>query len=162
MAEGTVLIAGDSILNGIEESRLKRKYPAKVRAYPGASIGDMYDYLTPLLKKEPTFIFLHVGSNNATSDDSKTILDKLLLLKMHINVVLPNTKIYLSCPVSRFDNPKAGITLRQLSDDLKFLNIDVIDNDNVDPSCVGKAGLHLNHKGSGKLAANFISQMKCL
>ena len=158
----TVLIAGDSILNGIEESRLKKNYPVKVRTYPGTTINDMYDYLTPLLKKEPSYIFLHCGSNNSTKEDSNTIMDKLLLLKLHIINILPKVIIYLSCPVLRFDDTKAGFTLHQLAKKLMSLNIDVISNDNVDATCIGKAGLHLNYKGSGRLAMNFISQMRRL
>ena len=29
-----------------------RKYKAKVRVFPGACDDDLYDYITPLLKKE--------------------------------------------------------------------------------------------------------------
>ena len=52
----TVLIAGDSILNGIEENRLKKNLSVKVRSFPGSNIDDMYDYLKPLLKKKPSYI----------------------------------------------------------------------------------------------------------
>ena len=47
-----ILIVGDSIINGIEESRIKKKIPVEVRLYQDAKISDMYDYLTPLLKKK--------------------------------------------------------------------------------------------------------------
>ena len=160
--KNTILIVGDSIINGIEESRITKKFPVKVRSYQGAKISDMYDYLTPLLKKEPTYIFLHVGSNNSPNEDSTAILDKLLLLKMHIKLILPNVKIYLSCPVLRIDDAKANLTLRNFTNKLKSLNIDVIINDNVDVTCLGKAGLHLNPKGSGRLAMNFLSLMRRL
>ena len=129
-----------------------------MRSYQGAKISDMYDYLTPLLKKEPTYICLHVGSNNSPNEDSTTILDNFLLIK----VILPNVKIYLSCPVLRMDDAKANLTLRHFINKLKALNIDVIINDNVDVTCLGKAGLHLNPKGSGRSAMNFLSQMRRL
>ena len=38
----------------------------------------------------------------------------------------------------------------------------LIDNDNVDRSCLGRKSLHLNAKGSGRIAINFISQMRRL
>ena len=117
----------------------------------------MYDYLTPLLKKEPSRIILHVGSNNSTSEGCQTILDKLLLLKTHIQLVCPNVVVYLSTPVLRLDNPKAGFVLRQVADKLLELNINCVNNDKIDASCVGRAGLHLNTRGAGKLAVNFIS-----
>ena len=81
---------------------------------------------------------------------------------MHIKLILPNAKIYLSCPVLRIDDAKANLTLRHFTNKLKSLNIGVILNDNVDVTCLGKAGLHLNRKGSGRLPMNFLSQMQCL
>ena len=57
----TTLITGDSILFGVEESRLQ-KYKAKVRVFPGAFVDDMYDYLMPLLRQKPSNIILHIGS----------------------------------------------------------------------------------------------------
>ncbi len=160
---GTTLITGDSILNNIQEDRIGgRNRPVKVRAFPGATIEDLYDYLTPLLKKEPTNIILHAGSNNSTSEDAQTIIDKLLLLRRHIQAIVPNTGVYLSTPVLRMDNPRAGFVLRQVSDRLMTLNINCVDNDGIDASCVGQAGLHLNGRGAGKLAINFIKHMKRL
>ena len=81
---------------------------------------------------------------------------------MHIKLTLPNGKIYLSCPVLRIDDAKTNLTLRHFTNKLKSLNIGVIINDNVDVTCLGKAGLHLNPKGSERLAMNFLSQMQCL
>ena len=159
---GTTLITGDSILNNIQEDRISKNRRVKVRAFPGATIEDMYDYLTPLLKKEPSNIILHVGSNNSTSEDPQTIFDKLLLLKMHIQVILPNTVIWLSTPTLRMDNPKAGFVLRQVADKMLALDINLVNNDKIDASCVGRAGLHLNMRGAGKLATNFISELKRL
>ena len=46
----TTLIIGDSMINGIEEHRL-RKYNAKVVPCPGAKVKDMYGKITPYLQK---------------------------------------------------------------------------------------------------------------
>ena len=48
-----VLIAGDSLLYGVDEQRLSNKYNVKVRCFPGATISDMFDYLKPLFKNNP-------------------------------------------------------------------------------------------------------------
>lgn len=75
--------------------------------------------------------------------------------------MLPNVKVYLSCPVLRTDNIKANTTLRRLNEALRYLP-NVIINDNVDDKCIGKKGLHLNARGSGRLATNYISLMRNL
>ena len=122
----------------------------------------MYDYLTPLLKKEPGTIILHAGSNNSTSKNAAAIVDKLLVLKQHIKTILPNCVVCLSTPTLRLDNPSAGFVLRQVSDILKQLNIEIVNNDDINASFVGKAGLHLNMRGAGRLATNYINTMKRL
>ena len=42
--EGIICIAGDSMLNGIDERLLSQKWLVKVREFPGGTITDMYDY----------------------------------------------------------------------------------------------------------------------
>ena len=82
-------------------------------------------------------------------------------LKMNKSI-LPTVKLYLSCPVLRLDNNNANEVLQELAKKLKKTFKDIINNDNIDRSCLGKKGLHLNPKGSGRLAINFISLMRRL
>ena len=44
--KNAILIAGDSILNNIQENRLNKKFNVKVRPFPGACISDMYFSVT--------------------------------------------------------------------------------------------------------------------
>ena len=62
--------------------------------------------------------------------------------------MLPTVKVYLSCPVLRLDHAKAGFTLYQLVRKMKTLE-NVIVNDNIYATSLGKAGLHLNCRGFG-------------
>ena len=156
----TTLITGSSILSGLQENRLK-KYRAKVRMFPGAVIDDMFDYLTPLLKKKPTNIILHIGSNDAIHKSDVEIIDEINNLKRHIENTLPEIKVFLSCPVIRTDNTRANLTLRKVDKYFKSLPY-IVKNDNVDSTCLGKMGLHLNRKGSDRLAINYISLMRRL
>ena len=158
--ENTTLIAGSSIVSGIEESRL-RHHRAKVRSFPGACVDDMYDYLAPLLRKKPAQIILHVGSNDAPLKKADDIAKEIANLKTYIERILPAVKLYLSCPVVRNDDIRANLTLRKLDKILKSWP-NSIPNDNVDNTCLGKRGLHLNAKGSGRLAINYIPLMRRL
>ena len=94
-------------------------------------------------------MFLHIGSNDAVIKNSDVILDDILQLKSHIESVLPNAVVYLSCPILRFDNAKVGLTSVHLRSKMKEVIINIISNENVDISCLGKASLHLKAKGSG-------------
>ena len=73
--KGTTLIVVDSKLAGIEERRISRNRSVKVRILPGATTHDMYDYLKPLLKKNPYNIILYVGINNSVNETSRDVLN---------------------------------------------------------------------------------------
>ena len=119
----------------------------------------MHDYLLPLLRKKPSYIILHIGSNDAPHKSSKQILEEIRGLETYMESTLPCVKLFLSCPVLRLDDAKASLRLRHLSYEFKSLPNAIV-NDNVGGSCLGKKGLHLSPKGSGRLSINFISLMQ--
>ena len=158
----TTLIIGDTILGGVDEKKM-RKYRVKVRAHGGAYVDDIYDFIAPLLRKKTDYIILHVGANASQINKSaKTIFDEIINLKTYIEQTLPKTKVFLSCPTLRIDNAKANHILRELDSKLKGASSDCITNDNIDGICLGKRGLHLNQKGSGLLALNYIKLIQGL
>ena len=83
-------------------------------------------------------------------------------LTSFIMSILPAAKVFISCPVLRLDDRKANATLRKLGEYFKGITNNIILNDNVDGTCVGKKGLHLNPRGSGRLAMNYIALMQRL
>ena len=156
----TTLIAGDSLLNGIQEGRIKRN--TKVRVFPGATIEDMYYYITPLLKRKPENIILHIGTNNCTSDEASAVTSKIINLVNYIASILPRCNVILSSIVVRTDNNKARITGEIVNSNLLKLGLKVILHKNVTESHLGRKGLHLVPTGIGKLAINFIKFLKGL
>ena len=100
---GTICVMGDSMLHGLDERRLGRNTQnVKVRCFPGTRIDDLYDYCKPILKKQPSYIILHVGSNESNNFTSRNMVDKILGLKLFIASVLPTCKILISTPITRF------------------------------------------------------------
>ena len=81
-----VIIAGDSMLNNIEEKFHLNTKPSNVsvRSFSVATIEDMKDYSIPLLRKEPNVIIIHAGTNNVRTDKPSIIVDKLVQLQEHI------------------------------------------------------------------------------
>ena len=85
--KGTTLIAGDSILYGTDEKKICQNGSVKVRVFPGATIEDLKDYyIKPLLRKQPSKVILHVGTNNASVKNASLdhILNALLDFKKDI------------------------------------------------------------------------------
>ena len=162
--DNTILITGDSMLNQLDEKRLSNSVNrcVKVRSFPGATIEDMYSDITPLLKKVPKHIIIHIGTNNAVYNSSDTILDEIVKLKGYIQSKLPDAMVILSCPITRTDDGKARLTVKHIMRKIKTLNVYYMSHDNISDDCLGVKGLHLNPTGTGRLAVNLISQMRKL
>ena len=58
------------------------------------------------------------------------------------------------------DDAKANITIRNINKHLSALQSECINNDNISSHHLGRKGLHLNPKGKGRLALNFMKQIR--
>ena len=155
--QGTTLIIGDSMIGGIEERRLRN---TKVRSHPGASIEDLHFHITPYLRKKPTNIIIHVGTNNAKSDNSDTIIEKLIQLKEYILTKCPNANIVFSSLIIRLDDGDAAKVVDETNSKLLHLGVGISGNDNITKEHISLRGLHLNGKGTIRLAMNLIIVLK--
>ena len=130
------------------------KHKVKVRYFPGSRTDGMYDYLKPLLRKLPDYIFLHIGTNDALNNTSREILDKILKMKTYIQKELPKCKITISTPIKRHDHGEASLTISPLSKKFKDLSISVVDNSNIGAFYLSSGGFHLSDKVLWRLAIN--------
>ena len=163
--KGTTLIAGDSILYGIDERKLCQNGSVKVRVFSGTTIEDLRDYyIKPLLRKKPCKVILHVGTNNASLKNANPdqILNALLDLKKDIGDQVPGCMVVISMPTKRFDNEEYGKIIESLKRKITDLGIDAISNNNISRADIGRKGLHLNAKGTSKLASKLVSKLRCL
>ena len=162
--KGTILIAGDSMIGGLEEQRMSRKHNVKVRSHLGATAGDMRDHLNALLRKKPDHLILHVHTNDAPHINSSAddIYDRLIDLKTLAESSVPGIEVVLSCPTVRRDNGLANAKLVQVKNRLKRSGLNIIDNDNILYDDLSRKGLHLKPPGTRKLAANMIAYMRSL
>ena len=160
----TILILGDSMVNQMDEDRLSAstKKNVKVRSFGGLNTVSIYPKLEPLLKKKPSKIILHIGTNQAADNTSDIIFNNLLDLKIYIESQLDGVTVILSCPITRVDSTKAKLTVNNLTEKIKLLGIKHLLNVNVDENCLGRKGLHLNQRGVGRFAMNLISLIRRL
>ena len=155
--KGTTLIIGDSMLGGIDETRLRN---TKVRSHPGALIEDMFFQITPYLRKRPSNIICHIGTNNAKSDNADVIMEKLVKLKEYIMAWCPSAKIVFSSLILRRDDKHAAKVVDETNQKLKHLDTPLLDNGNITEDFLGRRGLHLNYSGTKRLAMNLIKVLR--
>ena len=140
-------------------SELSRKgRVVKVHKFRSSTVEDMKYHVIPLLRKEPGFIIIHAGTNDAPYLTSRKILDNLITLKSFIINKLPNSLI--STPTLRTDDGKAALTVGQLTNHLLQLDTDIIDNRNIKARNLDNKGLHLNPTGTSRLTKNLLSSIK--
>ena len=156
----TVLVTGDSINSGLRENKFDGPGKIKVRSFPGATILDMKDHIKPLMRKKPAKIILHVSTNEAGDLNADEILADLLDLKKDIKTQLQTCQVIISLPTLRLDNKKANKTLVALKQKIRSLHLVHVDNDNINEGDLsGPQKLHLNFKGTEKLANNFVDKL---
>ena len=158
-----ILIASDSMMNQIDETRLRTKFQVKVCCWGGCNIPVMRDKLHPILENVSyDVIVLHVGTNDSTTRTSQDMLAETIKLKQYIEST-SSAKVIISNIIGRTDNGKANFTIRQFNDKLSKLNIPIMDNSNITSKYLGKRGLHLTSPyGAGRLAMNIINLIQGL
>ena len=91
--KSTTFLVSDPMLAGIEQNRISGSNSVNVRIFPGATHHDMYDYLKPILKKNPDNIILHIG-NNSVNETSRDILNRIISLKSFAEKISSNMQSY--------------------------------------------------------------------
>jgi len=70
--KNNIIIAGDSIINGILEEKMSREdSTVKVHKFPGANVDSMRKNLIPIITKNTSHLILHVATNDATTSPSR-------------------------------------------------------------------------------------------
>ena len=135
-----IIIIGDSLLNGLEEKKMKRNHDIQIRPHPGASSLDISDHIRPVLRRNPDCIIVHAGTNDITKrkDTIKNIEEMVSEAKR----MSPSTNIVVSELVVRHDSPQKKQKSEELNtkikDLAKRLQIPVICHANINSRCLGK------------------------
>ena len=140
------------MVNGINEKKLQKHGNVKVLYFSGARINDMNHHLMPII--------VQVETNDTTSKTSRKVIEDLFVLKCNILKQLSNCRVIVSKNLVRIDHGKANITLCNVNKRLETLNLECVENGNISAQHLGWKGLHLNSKGKGRLALNFLNQIR--
>lgn len=80
----------------INENTLSRRLHTKVRSFAGSTVLDLYDYIKPLLRKQPDKIILVIGTNDIACESVSDILKCIKLLINFILKELPQCHVVVS------------------------------------------------------------------
>ena len=156
----SVLVVGDSFLNGIEESKLSKDKHIRVQPISGAKIKDISNNLDELIHGDLKTIILHVGTNNTVVDTPEDIYNDLISLKTKIEDKIPNCQVLISCLIRRSDNVKASKTAEKVNNFIKLVKLKFIENGNITDKHLGRRGLHLSRNGNIIFAKNLLNAIR--
>lgn len=95
-------------------------------------------YLVPLLDKKKFYIVLYVGTNDVIDNETSEILQKLLKQTVFLNLELLDRKVVISRLIKRFYKVKVKSVIDDVVMQLKNLNTDMLINENIERSHLGK------------------------
>ena len=119
-------------------------------------------------KKPDCIIIIHAATNDLTSKEQIDTLANFNTIIEYIRKESPETVIALSNVITRKDkaawDKKVSVTdmNKKIKEFAKMKKIELIDNSNLDTSCLSRRMLHLNEKRNSYLANNFINFVKTL
>ena len=156
-------ILSDSILNQMDGERLagSRELEVSVHSHGGCTVSCMYSHLVPVIKDNPDYVIIHIGTNDCEKKTSCEVLAEIMALKKYIEQAT-KAKVIFSLPTIRDDNKKANTIISNLITKWKKSGYMCLDNGNITVSHLGRKGLHLNKRGVKQIANNIINLIKRL
>ena len=159
-ARSTTII-GDSIIKDIKQYKMKKDIPygdkIHVKSFSGSTVADLTHYVKPSIAYQPDLFIIHGGSNDLRSEKT-TIQIAEEIINLASDIKTPNNEVMISGLVYRNDflNDKGqevnGILIEKCAEN----NIYFINNNNITEFDLNGSGLHLNFRGTSRLANNFL------
>ena len=160
------MILGDSMLKYINQRKMQQGVngKVKVKTFPGACVEDMTHYIKPTLKRKPSHLILHVGTNDMQSKSPDEIVSTIKHIGEKIAEESNGTEFIVSEIITRNDDPQLTSKVNECNiklDELcAGLNWGLIKHNNICKTHLNSYGLHLNQRGTGLLAGNLKSYLK--
>ena len=112
----------------------------------GAATDNIKDYCKPISKRISDICIVHTVTNDLEDNDELRIDENVVKVKEIIENISPGTKTLISTLVNGYDSEELHHKALRVNDKLKQLlpAYDLVDNGNLDQSCVNKYGLHLS------------------
>ena len=137
----------------------------KVSSFPGCTAMDMRDHIKPILRRNPDTIVMHVGTNSLRSSASvRDCAEEIVNLATMISNE-SSADLTISSIILRSDDEVLAVKVSGVNKILKtFCNQNgwgYVDQSNISPEHdLNRSGLHLNSKGTARLATNFINYLR--
>ena len=98
-----IVIIGNSMIKYINGREISRSSSVKIRTHPGATTGDLIDYVRPTALKNPKMMVIHSGTNDITNKVNTLQKIRKVINAIKENDVNDEIEIVLSSVIHRDD-----------------------------------------------------------
>ena len=161
-----VIIAGDCTLKHLQSHKMSKNSQVKIATFLGCTTQDMKDHIKPLLRRNPDELIIHVGTNSLRSSITpRECAVELIDLAEAISSE-SSAMISISGLINRSDDEALARKVPDVNKVLKECcqqkNWSFVDHSNISRTShsLNRSGLHLNKKGTTRLAQNFINHLR--
>ena len=159
-----ISILGDSVIKDLIGSKMSSSRSVSVKSFSGAKTSDMKHYIVPTLSTPPDEIVLNIGTNDIIHSSAQQIIQNISEIGDMISEASSETKVTISNIITRSDNVNLNQKIDECNVEIASLvsqkGWSLIDNSNLDSSCLNGSGLHLNKKGIFSLSSNIIKHIR--
>ena len=154
-----------AILKNLQGRKISRSAKVKVSSFPGCTTMDMRDHIKPVLRRNLDAIVMHFGTNSLRSSASvRDCAEEIVNLATMISYESA-ADLAISGIIPRSDDEVLAVEVSGVNKILKtFCNQNgwgYVDHSNISPEHdLSRSGLHLNTKGTARLATNFINYLR--
>ena len=147
-SEKEIMIVANSIIKHVNGLEVSRDDSVKIRCHPGATKDDIIDYVRPTARKEPDMTIIHTGTNYI--QNKVNTLHKVRKVIIIIKEIDVNNEIQIAfSSVIHRDNQDFEEEINRKLDNLcQGKGIKLINNNNIDASCLNRSKLYLNKSGT--------------
>ena len=136
---------------------LHNKASVYVKPNSGATVEDMHDFVRPALRRDPSLIILHCGTNSLQENGVSSMQIARDIVELAELTKTDTNDVAISSLILRGDtlNERAREVNHHLRELCVQRNLWLIDNSNINLGDL-RDGVHLNPGGTVKLADNFL------
>ena len=160
-----VLIVGDSMLNCLDEKKLRRNAFVRIRSNPGATVEDLQDHLRPLTRHvKHDAVLIMAGTNDISFNNFEGNKDKPKrdtethmrdLIKQIKETNGPDTHIAICQVTARKDKPGIMRQVNELNEKLRLVaqreQVEFVNTSHFRQDHTGQKGIHPNRQGADVL-----------
>ena len=143
---------------------MSRRKAVKIHSFSGSTVQEMDLFIKPLLARKPHHVILLIGTNDIPDKNmtAETIAEKIMEIGKKIEdhgIRCTISELVPRSDVSTYNNKVKSVNMK-LKEITAETKIGFVEQSNIGYEHLHFGGLHLNKRGDGALALNFIRYIR--